>query len=729
MEESRWRKHVTWDDPDEISAKYEELSSKIDTVLKPLSISEFQAASLRDKGICDLKPSSNSLRRELDILSTNSQPRTPSKTLQKRHEKLVSEMKDIQSHSSSLSWLDVITNPETRAFLEQYFPKSSRISNTDFLAFLEFEFPHYVNSEAVKEEIITMLSLDQSSGCISLNALELLSRSQGLEEAIKQIYMRVDENIQENKELINSEILQEVTEIKEMLDCKSIELDKREARVLARENKLLRLESTLLSEFKEKLEKTAAGVKDKLAKEINVQMKRMQGLERNISDMIKLARSKQQVLSRSELSMKNSGTDSTAGKLKSRIAGLEKSNECLKTKLSVLELESKADKMTINKLNEEHQRIKARSSMLEQSLATAKKAEPEKPIEIMIPVKEEPKKTDSEVISMSPELSLVLSITSVLINCCRVTLPVVHGPPSPRSISAKTSIMEDPAETSLGEIFFPAFNVLVPSLAEVLPFVYKLKKKEDQEVLVKFLWELVLYAWSEEMPLNYDRKFYPNNLPFNPITGFWKHKLAGERDKASKRPVYQLFANLSVHKILGFYFLKWMNSRSSAETSLFSAFLLILTSTSKKRILSALVFLKNSINEVFGEADIKGCITVLVALLEYSDEIGGISCEILLALSVEHLSALIAQCCCENNAGIITEVCKKAVAVGMKTGGISDFEEALVVLIQKLSGQESLQIVIKQQGLGEVLMQRANSVPDNTFFQNNVNSIVRNLSN
>ena len=332
MEESRWRKHVTWDDPDEISAKYEELSSKIDTVLKPLSISEFQAASLRDKGICDLKPSSNSLRRELDILSTNSQPRTPSKTLQKRHEKLVSEMKDIQSHSSSLSWLDVITNPETRAFLEQYFPKSSRISNTDFLAFLEFEFPHYVNSEAVKEEIITMLSLDQSSGCISLNALELLSRSQGLEEAIKQIYMRVDENIQENKELINSEILQEVTEIKEMLDCKSIELDKREARVLARENKLLRLESTLLSEFKEKLEKTAAGVKDKLAKEINVQMKRMQGLERNISDMIKLARSKQQVLSRSELSMKNSGTDSTAGKLKSRIAGLEKSNECLKTK-------------------------------------------------------------------------------------------------------------------------------------------------------------------------------------------------------------------------------------------------------------------------------------------------------------------------------------------------------------------------------------------------------------
>lgn len=717
MEESRWKKHVTWDDPDEIEAKYEELSNKVDNYLYPLTISEIMPSETTEKKIGD------TLRKELEEISSG-QLRTPSKSLQKRHEKLVEEMKDVRSQCADLNWLDVITDPDTRSFLGQYFPKSSKISTTDFLAFLEFEFPHYL-CNAVKEEITSLLALEKKSGCISINALELLTRGQGLEDFVKQIFIQVDEGVKEEKELINNEILQEVTEIKEMLDLKSLELDKREARILARENKILRLENNLMSEFQEKLEKMSMQAKEKVSKEISIQMKRMQGLERNLSDMIKLARSKQQVLTRSELSLKASGSENASGKFKSRIAGLEKSNECLKTKLSILELESKSDKITITKLSDELQRLKARSSMLEQSLASSKRPEPEKPIEVPVILKVEPK----EKMIFTCEIALVLSITSTLISCCRLTLPVLHAPSSPRSITIKPSVFEEFNDSSIGEVFFPAFNILVPSLTEAIPYVYKLKKREEQANIVKFMWEIIYYAWSEEMPTCNERKFYPNNLPFSPNTPFWKQKILSEKQKTSKRPVYQVFANLSVHKILGFYYLKWLNWKNFSETGVFAAFLLLLTSTSKKRLMSALCFLKEIPTETFVEGDIKGGIPVLVSLLESQDEISGISCEILLAISVDHIETVVSQCCCENTTGTIIEACKKTLINGLKSGSVSDLEEGLVVLLQKLSGQEYVQGVIKAHGLKDLLHQRAQSVSTNVFFQNNVNSILRNLSN
>ena len=480
MDEFKWRKHVTWDNPEEIEAKYEELSLKIDNVLKPLTISEIQTTK-QQKTLEKMMTSGENLRTELDLL-TKQQPRTPSRSLQKKHEKLVFEMKDMQSQCGDLAWTDVITNTDVRMFLEQYFPNSVTIATVDFLAFLEFEFPQYMNSESVKDELVHMLTVENKPNSISLNALELLTRDSGLERFMKMIFNRVDESIKENKAQINEEILQHVTEIKEMLDKKSAELDKRESKLSIREHKLDRLESVILTETKEKLEKTANSIKEKLTKEINLQMKRMQGLERNISDMIKLARSKQQTLTRSELSMKNSGGDSGFNKYKARISSLEKSNECMKTKLSLLELETKADKQTIAKLTDEISRIKARSSMLEQSLSAKSKPEPEKPIEVPV-IKEEPIK---ETIKIIAETELIFSLITTLLNCCKITLPVLHGPPSPKSTSNKLSILED-SDSSLGEIFFPAFNILVPGLIECVPYIYKLKAKNEQVILLKFL--------------------------------------------------------------------------------------------------------------------------------------------------------------------------------------------------------------------------------------------------
>ena len=192
MDEFKWRKHVTWDNPEEIEAKYEELSLKIDNVLKPLTISEIQTTK-QQKTLEKMMTSGENLRTELDLL-TKQQPRTPSRSLQKKHEKLVFEMKDMQSQCGDLAWTDVITNTDVRMFLEQYFPNSVTIATVDFLAFLEFEFPQYMNSESVKDELVHMLTVENKPNSISLNALELLTRVSVLERFMKMIFNRVDES-------------------------------------------------------------------------------------------------------------------------------------------------------------------------------------------------------------------------------------------------------------------------------------------------------------------------------------------------------------------------------------------------------------------------------------------------------------------------------------------------------------------------------------------------------
>lgn len=710
MEESRWRKHVTWDDPEEIEAKYEELSSKIDNVLNPMSLSEFKS------GIEGLKDSSIGMREQLD-----SSRKGPSELLQKKHEKIVFEIKDVQSKSTELHWSDIVTHGSVKEFLKQYFPKSGKILKNEFLGFLEFEFPNFLASEEVREELGNLLSVDRGSKYISINALQLLTRDNGLEGFIEQIFERVDDSLKESKAVINEQILQEVTEIKDILDSRSIELDKRESKIAARESKLLKLENMLLTEFKEKLEKQASVVKEKLSKDINVQMKRLQGLERNVNDLVKLARSKQQSLTRSELSMKSSSSSDTTAKLKARISSLEKSNECLKTKLSILELESKTDKSSIVKLTEELNRLKARSSMLEQSLSSAKKPEPEKPAEIIV-VKEEPEKK----VQVQNDSSLFLSLLATFIKCCKLTLPVIHAPGSPKSVSHKVSMIED-EESSIGELFFPAFNKLVPSLVECAPFIQKLKNKEDQIEIVDFLWKMLIYAWSEDFPQG-NRKFNPNNLQFEPTSAVWKQKLANIRKKPTRKPLYSLFTNLSVHKVLSFYLLKWINSKTNPKLSLISAFLLILTSVSGKKILFGLNFVKEHFCEEFSNEGFAEFVHVLVALLDSPDDISSIACEILLSLTVDHLPEVLSQCCNESVVFRISEACKKVLMNGMKIGSVTDQEESLIVLLQKLSSSEYLQIQLKSHNLNEILMQRASYSGSNSFFQNNLNSIIRNLS-
>lgn len=314
----------------------------------------------------------------------------------------------------------------------------------------------------------------------------MFSRDQGLEKSIQNLKLQTDEKIHDNKKLLNDHILEELMEIKDVLDAKSQEIDIREDDLATREKELKAKENNLGNLIKENIENYAAEVREKIKSEVNIQFKRIKMLEKTVGENLKLVKTKL-VLSKSTASL-NKSQDSSAVKLKARIQSLEKSNEHLKAKLGVLEAESKNDKTVIAKFQEELVRVRARSSMLEQSLSQSQRPK----VEIDIPSSpvqtvNEPE-TNTNLISVSPELSLSISTIYTLINCSKLTLSVVNAPSSPRSvrssISHRTSIIVNDSPSSIGEIYYPAFNSLIPQIFELLPFIHKLKNTQIQYTLL-----------------------------------------------------------------------------------------------------------------------------------------------------------------------------------------------------------------------------------------------------
>jgi hypothetical protein len=159
-----------------------------------------------------------------------------------------------------------------------------------------------------------------------------------------------------------------------------------------------------------------------------------------------------------------------------------------------------------------------------------------------------------------------------------------------------------------------------------------------------------------------------------------------------------------------------------------SAFLLVLLTVSQKKLLKALFYIKDHLSQDFPE-DLDRFIQVLVCLLDSPDETSSVACEVLLSLTVDHLPQVSIQCSNDLLVFKIAEACKKAIMEGQKLNSISDTEESLTVFLQKLSSNEVLSSMFKTQGLIEILASRALSCGNNSFFKNNLNSIIRNLSN
>ena len=569
------------------------------------------------------------------------------------------------------------------------------------------------------------------------------------------------ELFQRESELLKRE--EEMKEYRDKLDRRNREIKAREEEVSRREREMKKKED----DFYDMLESDAAKFTNeaiKIAKqEVNKHIKRLNQMERAVSDKILIVKTKQQILTQSKSSsLMSSRASEPAAKLKARIVALERSNEHMKAKLQTSESELKAEKQNTAKLTEELGRIKARCAMLEQSLQALRNRQEEEeqpPTLVKLPeVKEDPQ---SHSIKLTDEITLFFKSLNSVLKSMRLTLPLYSGSAQSLGTSrisgytgntgksgistiTRLSTIEELSSISLGELLYPNFNNLIPSLIEMLPFLNKLKNAEIQATLLQTIWEMLTFAYFQN-PGDLERDYRPEYLQFDPVTECWKRRISKIRNKGTIPPAYPIFESLYVHKAMGFYLGKLSeltsNKKERVYTCILSSLILLITTTSEKKLGKTLLYLKSLLTEHETSDIAIQCMlcdvnwtvpSILITVKERNVNLKQLATELLLALTInsQHSSRFLAQISHPLCLSIFLDILKFSVKRGISEYRIEEIEENCIILLQKISTQQNLKRRVKETDIPELLTQRAKSADTqgNEFFMSNLHSILRNLS-
>lgn len=751
-------KHVRWNDSaGGISSKYDNLSLRISRVLgtdrslRPDELDDGLQESV--KRLEKVRESSAKLR-----LQTSKPAKAEPKALvmSQARPRFIDSDEDDDSFSikqkvkanKKLEVEDVISNPEVLEFITHHFKGKTSIKTQQFLASLEFEFPDLLESDQVKQDLEEVLSLDPEKNAISLNALEIFTRDKGLKSSVADLAGASLKRELSDKAELNQTILEELLQLKEMLEHKTADLSEKEASLEDWEKQVEDRERCLFEQVQQQVDEQFKHYALKIRQESTALMKKMGSMERAVSDQLKLIKAKQQLIANKELgASKTSHAEPMTGKVKARIMNLEKNNvivrqEYMKGRVAGLEKEVLQSKQHISKLTEELARSKARNAMLEQSITERK----QRPADVVEVLKASSPKKPEEPAKASGEIQLSLKTLHNLLSCLRLTLPLYCQPvkshsPSASVMSVKSSLTAaDEVRGFLGEILYPSFNGVVCGFVELLPFVFKSKRPDVQLTILWTLWDVVAFTYAEEARPEGDQQFLPQNLEFNPATELWKMKLQKSRVKG--QALYPLFANPGVHKVMSSYLQKFIELRSKqAESrkdcmfiSLAACFLTLLLSTSKKHVLGSLELLRNWLSEAEQEqsvsevvlSDLKGSVAVLIGLVSKGDpDIRVKASELLLCFSVTQLSSLLSQLQCGESASRLCEAVMIAVVEAKRSGEKSELEENLVILLEKCSYDSEIQDTVRDSELLRVLAVRADDMVDEEFYANNLRAIIQ----
>jgi len=696
-----------------------------------------------------VKESSEQLKLEASKLSRKSEP-DPLTLTQSRPKFVDSDEEDYSFSvkqkaraSKLLRPKDVISNPEVLEFIDHHFKGKTSIKTSQFIASLEFEFPDILESDQAKQDLEEVLSLDPDKKTISLNALEIFTRDKGLQGSISELAGSSLKKELTDKTELNNAILEELLQLKEMLEVKSADLADREASLDDWESQIEDRESSLMEQIQGQMEELFKQNTQKIKQESTALMKKMGAMERAMSDQLKLIKTKQQLIASKEMAASKSVlSEPLSAKSKARIMNLEKSNEFLKGRVSGLEKELTQSKQQVTKLTEELARSKARNAMLEQSLIDVK----HKVIEVVdVPKAQSPKKPE-EPAKPSGEIQLSLKTLHNLLSCLRLTLPLYCQPvkshsPSASVMSVKSSLTAlDEVRGFLGEILYPSFNGVVCGFVELLPFVFKSKRPDVQLTILWTLWDVVAFTYAEEARPEGEQQFLPQNLEFNATTELWRKKLLKVRGKG--QPLYPLFSNRSVHKVLSLYLQKFIEVRSKQADSrkdcmfisLAACFLSLLLSASKKHIIGSLSLLRSWLSEAEQEqsvsevvlSDLKGSIAVLIGLVAKGDsEVRVAASELLLGLSVNQSASLISQLQNGECANRLCQAVMSAIIEAKREGENSELEVNLVIVLEKCSYDSDIQDAIRESDLLRVLSARVGDLPGDDFYVSNLKAIIQ----
>lgn len=641
----------------------------------------------------------NSLLRELETLSYQ------------RHSDLSSPNED--SHSSTLREIDLegkddlaledyLTCGEVLDFMKNYLPGQTQVRTAEFLSCLELDYPDLLQLEGFREELVERLTVDPQY--ISLNRLQTFTHEVGLTGALTSLADRLQLAKQEEKEEVNSVIVSEMTELSALLTRKSKDLAERETAFEAKSKALQLREQQLTAHLQAALEQMAEEVLQLVKSQALAEVRKLQSLERTVNEHFRALRTKaQQALEKAKPEPKSQGEV----RLKARVLSLEKTNEHLKAKCAALEGELDSHKAQVQRLSEDLGKAKAKSMHLEQvaqdlkaQKTKAAEAEPAPCVQSAI--------VQAEPVSAAPEISLLVSLMTVLFTTLRDTAPVfecrIHG---------------------LGKLLYPGFNALVPKLIEALPV---LSKGDGEETAIGLLHSLIVTAYAEHcMPES--RLQYPNMLDFQPTTDLWRKKLTIKpKSEPLETPLYRLFANERVQSAAVTLLAK--HKPVSFPLSLQTAVLTLLLGT-RNRVTQALRTIKAQVSDLRDKSKVceyllgNGNLQALIALATSpAQDLASLSCQILLLVSMHSAFAQHAASFCYDVSA------KQPLLEAIQRERIeAELEECLAVLLQKLvaGGQVS---VSRSSPLATCLARRVRSLESRTdaearFLADNLTSILQ----
>lgn len=131
------------------------------------------------------------------------------------------------------------------------------------------------------------VSIDQE--VVSLNALELFTRRNGLERAVKTLLEEcVSRHRAQRSIKLNDTIVQELSEVKKMLDLKSKQLASREAELKKREQALTREKLEAAHDLEAMYNKKVQETEKRFTKETQAFQKKLNQVERNMMNKVKM---------------------------------------------------------------------------------------------------------------------------------------------------------------------------------------------------------------------------------------------------------------------------------------------------------------------------------------------------------------------------------------------------------------------------------------------------------
>ncbi len=490
-----------------------------------------------------------------------------------------------------VSFEDILTDPETKSFWRKYFRHDAAV-NADLFANCTAEeyrrlLPSGVDAQnaalSLLKERVSLTGTD-----VSLNALQIFTKSKGLETALKELAEEATAEAESPDKPGNEEILTELQGVKQMLDERHRTLVKKEQALREKELILQQQQDSCIRRLQEFADVQFRRCDQAMNKAFRDKSKRVESLEQLLeSRMAALKRKQSRAVNESASKLRQSASSATGGeetieekfkKQKARIASLEQIHKELKGKCDSLKDELSVEKAKSADLAKQAEKYKQLLKLQEMKQA---RQEEQSAAKLATPhPKEEEEKTEkskpkpkargaaepasaprtgptpaqgaeyvgTERVSSRDATRTYAGLLNNVFRCLRKSLPYYIS--AYKEESAKVTI-------KIGELLYPSMGEIMPDLVDsVHIFAATAVGPEHMLPILEVAWETINFAFEtqamSQMAGTKAKRAHVKPIEYKSTAMALTKKTAegtkvgdGE-DAAQSFPIYPLFASQQV---------------------------------------------------------------------------------------------------------------------------------------------------------------------------------------